>query len=223
MRVRNQRVLGRNHKDNVDTELLSLYHNLPHNFTEADIVARLSEKGTPHTTQWLLQDLLQHPAHFEPPIANSGDITPPNSGDTDTRGQAAETVLHDTDGPAGSDLGFIPSRNASESVFIHGPPAPYGELPVGWRAAGEKTLSEVNNRDLGEYLIGIEAELKLPSEYWPKDKVSWYAQCMEHVASGDDPQVKLYKIAGEYQPADIFTKGLPRVAFERHRRILMGE
>ena len=97
MRVRNQRVLGSNHKDNVDTELLSLYHNLPHNFTEADIVARLSETGTPHTTQWLLQDLLQHPAHFETPIANSGDITPPNSGDTDTRGQAAENVPHDTD------------------------------------------------------------------------------------------------------------------------------
>jgi len=35
--------------------------------------------------------------------------------------------------------------------------------------------------------------------------------------------VKLYKIAGEYQLADIFTKGLPRVAFQRHRRTLMGE
>jgi len=31
------------------------------------------------------------------------------------------------------------------------------------------------------------------------------------------------RIAGEYQPADIFTKGLPRVAFERHRATLMGE
>jgi len=31
-------------------------------------------------------------------------------------------------------------------------------------------------------------------------------------AAGDKPEVKLYKIAGEYQPADIFTKGLPRVA-----------
>ena len=42
-------------------------------------------------------------------------------------------------------------------------------------------------------------------------------------AAGPEPQVKLYKIAGEYQPADIFTKGLPRVAFERHRCTLMGE
>jgi len=32
-------------------------------------------------------------------------------------------------------------------------------------------------------------------------------------AAGDQPEVKLYKIAGEYQPVDIFTKGLPRVAF----------
>ena len=39
-------------------------------------------------------------------------------------------------------------------------------------------------------------------------------------ASGD---VSLYKVPGEYQPADLLTKGLPRVAFERHRRYLMGE
>jgi len=39
-------------------------------------------------------------------------------------------------------------------------------------------------------------------------------------ASGD---VSLYKVPGEYQPADLFTKGLPRMAFERHRRYLMGE
>jgi len=42
-------------------------------------------------------------------------------------------------------------------------------------------------------------------------------------ALGDKPEVKLYKIAGEYQPADTFTKGLPRVAFQRHRRTIMGE
>jgi len=47
-------------------------------------------------------------------------------------------------------------------------------------------------------------------------------QVMEFVA-GDKPEVRLYKIAGEYQPADIFTKGLPRVAFQRHRRTIMGE
>ena len=42
-------------------------------------------------------------------------------------------------------------------------------------------------------------------------------------AAGPEPQVKLYKIAGGHQLADIFTKGLPKVAFERHRRTLMGE
>ena len=46
---------------------------------------------------------------------------------------------------------------------------------------------------------------------------------VRELASGEAPEVEVYKIAGEYQPADIFTKGLPRVAFERHRRTLMGE
>merc|ERR1712166_944540 len=36
-------------------------------------------------------------------------------------------------------------------------------------------------------------------------------------------EVKLCKIAGKYQQADIFTKGLPREAFQRHRRTIMGE
>ena len=44
------------------------------------------------------------------------------------------------------------------------------------------------------------------------------------LSAGMNPEVDIYKIAGEYQPADIFTKGLPnRVAFERHRTTLMGE
>jgi hypothetical protein len=43
------------------------------------------------------------------------------------------------------------------------------------------------------------------------------------LSSGDAPEVEVYKIAGEYQPADIFTKGLPRAAFERHITTIMGE
>jgi len=43
------------------------------------------------------------------------------------------------------------------------------------------------------------------------------------LASGDQPEVDVYKIAGELQPAEIFTKGLPCVAFERHREKIMGE
>ena len=46
---------------------------------------------------------------------------------------------------------------------------------------------------------------------------------VRELSTGKDPEVDVYKIAGEYQPADIFTKGLPRVAFERHRATLMGE
>ena len=46
---------------------------------------------------------------------------------------------------------------------------------------------------------------------------------VRELSTGEDPEVDVYKIAGEYQPADIFTKGLPRVAFERHRATLMGE
>ena len=46
---------------------------------------------------------------------------------------------------------------------------------------------------------------------------------IRELSTGKDPEVDVYKIAGEYQPADIFTKGLPRVAFERHRATLMGE
>jgi len=42
-------------------------------------------------------------------------------------------------------------------------------------------------------------------------------------ALGDKPEVKLYKIAGEYQPADMITKSLPLVAFQRHRRTIMGK
>ena len=40
---------------------------------------------------------------------------------------------------------------------------------------------------------------------------------------GVTPEVRLYKIAGEDQPSDIFTKSLPRPAFEKHRAVLMGE
>jgi len=46
---------------------------------------------------------------------------------------------------------------------------------------------------------------------------------VRELASGDKTEVKLFKMAGEYQPADIFTTGLPRVAFQRHRRTIMGE
>ena len=46
---------------------------------------------------------------------------------------------------------------------------------------------------------------------------------IRELCSGESPEIDVYKIAGQDQPADIFTKGLPRDAFERHRLTLMGE
>ena len=45
---------------------------------------------------------------------------------------------------------------------------------------------------------------------------------VEELSSGDNPEVKLWKVDGSYQPSDIFTKVLPRVSFERHRSKIMG-
>jgi hypothetical protein len=44
---------------------------------------------------------------------------------------------------------------------------------------------------------------------------------VRELSSGDAPEVEVYKMAGEYQPADIFTKGLPNAAFERHLVTIM--
>jgi hypothetical protein len=38
----------------------------------------------------------------------------------------------------------------------------------------------------------------------------------------ESDEVKLYKVTGENQPADIFTKSLPRPVFLKHCRSLMG-
>ncbi len=45
---------------------------------------------------------------------------------------------------------------------------------------------------------------------------------VRELSSGDNPEVKLWKIDGSDQPSDIFTKALPRVSFERHRSKIMG-
>jgi len=46
---------------------------------------------------------------------------------------------------------------------------------------------------------------------------------IRELATGPTPEVSLYKIAGGDQPSDLFTKGLSRPAFEKHRAALMGE
>ena len=45
---------------------------------------------------------------------------------------------------------------------------------------------------------------------------------VRELSSGTNPEIKLWKVGGEHQPSDIFTKALPRQAFERHHRSLMG-
>jgi len=68
--------------------------------------------------------------------------------------------------------------------------------------------------------------------YLPRQESGMYAGakhidiCFHRVrefAAGDKPGMNFHKIAGEYQPADIFTKGLSRVAFQCHRQTIMGE
>ena len=181
MRTTNQRVYGRHHQAHVDIDQLSLYHDMP-NPTVAEIVERLNSTNVPHNTHWTLNDLLQLPAHFEASVTgNSGDISPGSSGDAapieDIPYAECETAgINNTDDAAG----FIPNDKARNTVFIHGSPAPYGTLPPSWKDAGKRVMSKVSNAELAEYLIGTEAQLKLPMEYWPEDKVSWYVQIMDH-------------------------------------------
>jgi hypothetical protein len=86
---------------------------------------------------------------------------------------------------------------------------------MGYRQDGPTLIAQDNNACI--YLV------KGNGMYNRAKHIDTRVHRVREFASGDYPQVKLYKIAGEYQPADIFTKGLPRVAFERHRRTLMGE
>ena len=45
---------------------------------------------------------------------------------------------------------------------------------------------------------------------------------VRELSSGENPSVRLWKISGAEQPSDIFTKALPRVAFQKHRSVIMG-
>jgi len=46
---------------------------------------------------------------------------------------------------------------------------------------------------------------------------------IRELATGATPEVRLYKIAGEDQPTNIFTKVLPRPSFEKRRVVLMDK
>ena len=81
-------------------------------------------------------------------------------------------------------LGRISSKvygaELRNTVFVNGPPAPYGTLALSWRDVGRKTVKQVDNSSLAEYLIGSESKIVLPENYWTKHKVSWTTQCMDH-------------------------------------------
>ena len=162
------------------------------NPTVADIVERLQSTTVPCDKDWALHDLLQLPASFEE--QHPLDLEAMRSGDAETSiiwwlprwEQVAPSgePPYDTIGPAGSSdgalEGFQPGYKAQNTVFVNGPPAPYGTLAPTWRDAGSKTVKQVDNSTLAEYLIGSEAKIVLPESYWPKDKVSWTSQCMDH-------------------------------------------
>ena len=75
-------------------------------------------------------------------------------------------------------------RKLKESVFAHGRPEPYATMASDWRAAGTKQISKISNSELAEYLMGIEADIKCPQSFWPKDKCCWTVRCVEHNADG---------------------------------------
>jgi len=159
---------------------MSLYHDMP-NPTVADIVERLQSTAVPCDTDWALHDLLQLPASFEEqhPLDH---LEAMRSGDAETSisGQPPYATIR----PAGSSdsalEGFQHGYKAQNTVFVNGPPASYGTLALTWRHAGSKTVKQVDNSTLAEYLIGSEAKIVLPESYWPKEKVLWTAQCMDH-------------------------------------------
>ena len=45
---------------------------------------------------------------------------------------------------------------------------------------------------------------------------------VRELASGRDPQAKIWRIDGRHQPSDFLTKALPKEAFTRHRCNIMG-
>jgi len=178
-RTTNQRVYGQDYIPSIQLEQLSLYHDMP-NPTVASIVERLQSTAVPGNTAWNLHDLLQLPATIEEQQPLDLDAMRNGDAEYSISGELSSV----TTGPAGNSdgalEGFLPNNKAQNTVFVNGPPAPYGTLAPTWRAAGSKTVKQVDNSTLAEYLIGSEAKIVLPESYWPKDKVSWTSQCMDH-------------------------------------------
>jgi len=163
-RTTNQRVYGQDLTFAIQLRQLSLYHDMP-NPTVAVIVERLQSIAVPCDMDWALHDLLQLPAAFEE--QHPLDLEATHSGDA--QASISGEPPSDTVRPAGSSdgalEGFRPGYKAQDTVFVNGPPAPYGTLATSWRDAGSKTVKQVDNSTLAEYLIGSEAKIVLPESY----------------------------------------------------------
>ena len=86
---------------------------------------------------------------------------------------------------------------------------------MGYPQEGPNTIAQDNNACI--FLV------KGSGMYARAKHIDTCVHRVREFAAGPELQVKLYKIPEEYQPADIFTKVLPKVAFDRHRRTLMGK
>ena len=126
---------------------------------------------------------MQIPAKFETDITdlsdgnvtNNGNILseePPIGGDLPP---ATHTLpAPDAAGTTQNHSARVSSNNLHKTVFAHGPPGPYGESftkELEGAYAVSLKIQKVNNTELGEYLIGIEATILCPIEYWKEDKV----------------------------------------------------
>jgi len=110
------------------------------------------------------------------------DLEAMRSGDAETciSGELPSVTTRPVGRSDGALEEFLPSYKAQNTGFANGPPAPYRTLAPSWKNAGNKTVKQVDNSTLAEYLIGSEAKIVLSKSYWPKDKVSWTTQCMDH-------------------------------------------
>jgi len=110
------------------------------NPTVGSIVERLQSTAVPCGTTWDIHDLLQLPAAIEE--QRPQDLETMRSRDVESSISVRPPSV--SAGPVGSSdgalEGFLPSNKAQNTVFVNGPPAPYGTLAPSWEDAGSKTV-----------------------------------------------------------------------------------
>ena len=230
-RTHDQRVYG--YYDQVPcTAELSNYYNLP-NATIEQIREHINSMQVPSTTDWNVRDIMDVPAHLTPTtMAEALATSDPYGLDNDAHNTPAagndvqgmeEQATHRTagnadQGSAGKEreeydasrdppIHTTALENAKKSVFKHGPPEPYASMPQTWRKNGEMTLAKISNAKLGEYLLGIEAEIPCPLSFWPEDGVRWTVRVIDHEVSkrhqgGHKYKCELLRSQPQYVPKE---------------------